>query len=269
MALSLASANMTTDATTFLNNQLQTNSPQELAQRVGYTPAFGGIRPMPTPGSREWTFGYQAGQALPNWAINKGALRPLRFISDNLGTSHMRSGLAGAALGGMLGAGSSLLTGAPVGRGAATGAGMGATAMLLASLYAQNRLNRTNFRQVPPDPEPWKKSAFYAMSNDSQDLQQKLISDPSMSMMDKNTLLQYVQKLSSQQQAELSHLIGGALGAGVGVLIARYLLHLGVGGSALMGIIGGAVGNQWATPRNAFGQGQDSSRDPFGQPRFV
>jgi hypothetical protein len=68
---------------------------------------------------------------------------------------------------------------------------------------------------------------------------------------------------------DLSRLIGPAVGAGIGLLVARYLLKLGVGGTALLALAGGAVGNQFSGRHDAYGQRTDTRHDPFGQARFV
>jgi hypothetical protein len=239
--------------------------------RPGIATGSGGITPIPTPGSRQWTIGYQAGRSLPDFAMRKGMLRPLRPLIDSLGTNNVGSGLLGAAAGGVIGAGAALAGGGSVGRGALVGAGTGMAGMLLASLYAQNRLRNTRFYQEPRPAEPWRdKVAFYAGTPDgSQAIMQKLMSDYSLSSADKSTLQREVGKLNHSQLGELSRVVGGAVGAGIGALIARYLLKMGVGGTALLAIAGAAIGGQFSSLRNAYGQRSDPGHDMFGQPRFV
>ena len=239
--------------------------------RPGVSAGSGGITPIPTPGSRQWTIGYQAGRSLPDYAMRKGMLRPLRPLIDSLGTNNVGAGLMGAGIGGVIGAGASLAGGGSVGRGALVGAGTGMAGMLLASLYAQNRLHNTRFYQTPRPAEPWRdKVAFYAGTPDgSQQILQKLMGDYSLSAMDKNTLSQAVGKLDHSQLSELSQLVGPAVGAGIGALIARYLLKMGAGGTALLAIAGAAIGGQFSGLRNAYGQKADPGHDMFGQVRFV
>ena len=77
-------------------------------------------------------------------------------------------------------------------------------------------------------------------------------------------------QLSPDRKANLSRMIGPIAGAGVGVAIARYLLQMGIGGTALLGIIGAVVGNNMTRGQgNAFGQRVDTSRDVFGQRHYV
>jgi hypothetical protein len=259
------------DITSFVSDQANRNAPGVVAQRVGINTNRGPISYMPTPGTKEWTIGYQAGRTLPNAAISRGMLHPLRPIIDNLGTSNGASALAGAGIGGALGAGASLLNGGNVGRGTAVGAGMGATGMLLLSLFAQNRLKNTRWSQAPLPPQPGRvKEAFYAVQPEAtQDIQSKVMQDGALAYMDKTTLLQYVNQLSVDQKMNLSRLIGPAAGAGIGAVIARYLLGLGIGGTALLALTGAAVGRQFSGTHNAYGQSVDTRHDMFGQPRFV
>jgi hypothetical protein len=190
------------DITSFVSDQANRNAPGDFAQRVGINTNRGPISYMPTPGTKEWTIGYQAGRTLPNAAISRGMLHPLRPIIDNLGTSNGASALAGAGIGGALGAGASLLNGGNVGRGTAVGAGMGATGMLLLSLFAQNRLKNTRWSQAPLPPQPGRvKEAFYAVQPEAtQDIQSKVMQDGALAYMDKTTLLQYVNQLSVDQK---------------------------------------------------------------------
>jgi hypothetical protein len=255
---------------TTLANSMGRNSPQEWQRRVGANPDRGGISYNPTPGSREWNIGYQTGRTLPDFAMRKGMLRPLRHLVDNLGTNHIGAGAAGAVVGGALGAGSAMFSGGSVGRGAVAGAGAGMAGMLLASLYARNRLQQGQAFQLPRPEQPWReKRAYYATSDSDQSLQQKLMSDASMSYTDKSMLMQQLRQLSAQQKEQLANAIGPALGAGIGVLIARYLLKLGIGGTAMLALIGGAAGAQFGGTRNAYGQRANTAQDVFGRPRYV
>ena len=55
-----------------------------------------------------------------------------------------------------------------------------------------------------------------------------------------------------------------------GAAVARFLLHMGIGGTALLGIVGGAVGSQFGgSPRNAYGQRVNTEYDPFGHRHLV
>lgn len=259
------------DLTQFLSQQSRQALPSELAYRAGVDTNQGPISYNPSVGTKEWTLGYQAGSTLPNMAQQRGLLRPLRPIIDNLGTNTGASALTGAGLGGALGAGKALMTGGDVGKNTAVGAGLGAAGMLLLSAFAKNRLNNTQWSQTAlPEPPGRVKSSFYvAQSSATADLRNKLMQDSALGNADKTTLLNYVSQLSDNQKQDLSRLIGPVAGAGLGIVIARYLLGLGFGGTALLAIIGGAVGNSLAGSRDAYGQRIDTGHDMFGQARFV
>ena len=146
----------------------------------------------------------------------------------------------------------------------------GRVAASASSLYARNRLQQAQAYQLPRPERPWsEKRANYATSAPDQTIQQKLMSDASMSYTDKSMLMQQLRQLSAQQKEQLANVIGPALGAGIGVLIARYLLKLGIGGTAMLALIGGAAGAQFSGPRNTYGQRADTTQDVFGRPRYV
>jgi hypothetical protein len=257
----------TPDITTLVNS-LGSQNPKDLQSRVGINPYRDDINYRPTPGTREWTIGYQAGKTLPSWAIGKGMLRPLRYGLDSLGTNHLAAGATGAIVGGLAGAGSALVSGGNIGRGTLTGAGTGLAGMLLASMYARNRLANTPAYQLPRPARPWEEKRAFA-SDPTMVIQQKLMSDGSLSYSDKSIILQQINQLDAGQKSHLADVLRTAMGAGIGVLIARYLLKFGIGGTALLGIIGGAVGSQYFGNRNAYGQRMDTSSDPFGRARYV
>lgn len=248
------------------------NPASDLEARVGINGNRGPISFIPQPGTQPWTIGYQAGRSLPDMAVRHRMLRPLRSVVDNLGTNHMGASIAGAGIGGAIGAGTSLVSGGSMGRGAAVGAGLGGLGAFLLSLYAQNRLGNTQVRQAPLPNLPGRiKQSFYAVEPEAgQDISSKLMSDNATSYSDKTMLLNYVRNLPSYQQSDLSRLIGPAVGAGIGMLIAKYLLGLGIGGTALTALLGAGVGRQfWSGPRDAYGRSVNTHRDALGQSRFV
>jgi hypothetical protein len=259
------------DINNFFWNQMNRTGPSDIAQRVGINPNRGPASFIPSPGTQPWTIGYQAGRTLPDMAVRHQMLRPLRGAINNLGTNNAGAALAGAGIGGAIGAGSALVGGGNVGRRTAVGAGVGSLGMLLLSLYARNRLNNTQYRQIEPPALPGRvKSSFYAVGEGSQEIGSKLLSDSGLSSADKTMLLNYVQRLPNSQKAELAHLIGPAVGAGIGIIIARYLMRLGIGGTAIMALLGAGVGRQITSgPRDAYGHVINTRRDAFGQPRFV
>lgn len=259
----------------YLLQQARGNNPQEISSRVRSTfqPASPSSREfsyVPEPGTKEWSIGYNAGRSVADPIINHQMLRPLGSIVNNLGVSHLDSGLTGAAIGGAIGAGSGLLGGGNVGGRAATGAAMGGSAMLLLSLLARNRMNNTSFYQRPLSTPPGRVKASFYMGGSDSDVQSKVMGDNSLDPVDKTTLLHFVKQLAPDRKAELQHLIGTVSGAGVGLVIARFLLGLGIGGTALLSLVGAGVGRVMSGgSRNAFGRSVDTKRDLFGQARFV
>ena len=260
------------DVTSFVRGQLNSANTNELTAHLRSQPGLSSpLTYIPTPGSQRWSLGYAAGSTIPNAALNAGVLRPLRPIINNLGTNHLRSGLTGAGIGAVAGAGLSTLAGGDPTRGAVTGAGVGGLGMLLMSMYARNRMSKMPMYQEPLPDVPRAKSAFYSLSTEADsDIEDRVMEDGNLSYMDKSTLLRFVNQLSPDRKASLSRLIGPIAGAGVGAAIARYLLQAGIGGTALLGIVGAVVGgNMTRGQGNAFGQRVDTSRDVFGQKRYI
>jgi len=68
-------------------------------------------------------------------------------------------------------------------------------------------------------------------------------SDSTLTYAQQAALLSAISHLSTEQEAELNRKIGYATGAGVGAIVARFLLGLGVPGTILGGIVGGAIGS--------------------------
>ena len=260
------------DLTSAIQGQLNSTNVNELTGRLqSIRNSSLPMTYLANPGTREWTLGYTAGSHLPSAAINAGMLRPLRPVIDSLGTNHLRSGAIGAGVGAAAGAGMSAVLGGDPTRGAVAGAGVGGLGMLLASMYARNRLNNIPRYQEPLPEVPRTKAAFYALSTPADsDIEDRVMEDGSLSYIDRSTILRYVNQLSPQHKNELSRLIGPIVGAGVGAAIARYLLQMGIGGTGLLSIIGAVVGHSMtSSPMNAFGQHTDASRDMFGQRRYI
>jgi len=240
-----------------------------LAARMN--PSISPLTFNPTPGSQRWTLGYTAGSTLPNAALNAGLLRPLRPLMDNLGNNHMRAGLMGAGLGAAAGAVTSTVAGGDPTRGAAVGAGLGGVGSLLLSMYARRKMLNAPYFQEPLPEVPHQKSAFYGvMSQDGSDIEDRVMADNSLNYMDKTTLLRFVNGLNPERKSSLSRFIGPMAGAGVGIAVARFLLKLGIGGTALLAIVGATLGHNLTSGQsNAFGQRVSPMTDMFGQPRYV
>jgi hypothetical protein len=70
----------------------------------------------------------------------------------------------------------------------------------------------------------------------------KIYRDAKLTLMQKQELTNQVKSLNAQQANRLSMLVGGAMGGGVGLIIAKYLLGLGKFGTILTTIASGLMG---------------------------
>jgi hypothetical protein len=261
---------MNPDLTSAVHEQLNSPMANELSSRFNQRRNNQPLTYLATPGSREWTLGYTSGSTIPRAAINAGVLRPLRPLADSLGFNHLKTTAIGAAGGALVGGTLNTLAGGDPVRGAIAGGAFTGLGSLLASMYARSRMSQTPMHQEPLPDVPHKR-AFYALSSPADDnIEDRVMEDASLSYVDKSTVLRYVNQLSPQRKSELSRMIGPVAGAGVGMAVARYLLQMGIGGTALLGIIGAAIGSGLSRgPLNAFGQHADASLDMFGQHRYI
>lgn len=157
-------------------------------------------------------------------------------------------GTAGAIGGGILG----LILGAlrgDMGAGGKWGAGLGGAAGLALGGYsgAQHA-----------------KSA----STSEQQILQALRQAPGLSFNERAHLARGVQSLSEQDLQTLVRMLRTAGGAGIGALIARFLLDKQRGGLILGALAGGAIGRALGQPptRNEFGQPVQPGHNVYGQP---
>ncbi len=104
-------------------------------------------------------------------------------------------------------------------------------------------------------------------SADQSTIRQMLSADPTISFSDKARLQQGLDGLSSADLRRLAQLLRSAGGAGVGALIAKFLLGRGKGGILAGAIIGGLVGHRSGRPgkTNAFGQRVNPGHNVLGQ----
>ena len=80
-------------------------------------------------------------------------------------------------------------------------------------------------------------------SNPFDSINNKLMRDINLSFTQKSQLANMVANLPIEKARELDSMLSGAIGAGIGVLIAKYLLNLGFGGSTLFAILGYNIAN--------------------------
>ena len=209
-------------------------------------------------------FGLQAGRSIPDAIEGHRYLAPAGDFASSLGTDPLRSIIYGAAAGGLGGAALKYFNhGAPsdIGMGAGVGALAGGGIAGLASLLMRN----ANLQ---------KQAGFYAMGGSDSDpfsaIQARIFSDSTVPSDEKALLMSLLSQLSPHDASRLSEQVAGLVGAGVGAAVARFLLHMGIGGTALLGIVGGAVGSQFGgSPRNAYGQRVNTEYDPFGHRHLV
>lgn len=154
-----------------------------------------------------------------------------------IGTAALVSGLAGGVGGYMLsrdsdspwrnGALAALLTGA---------LGAGATALA-------QRQNNQRAAALSKTASTAESMIMHAIS-----------SDYGMSREDKITLMNLARDLRASDAAELSRVLRGATGAGVGMLVVKFLKLKGLLPMLVGGMLGAAIGGQQSPRRNALGQ---------------
>lgn len=227
-------------------------------------------------GSPEGGLGYQAGSRAYDMINGKQFLKPLGGFMNRLGHDDFSSILAGAGAGGVIGAGAGIARGSESpGTSAATGAGIGAVgAFLLSKLMAARDNQESNLHsQFPSNVNGSLKYAFYGLPggpNPVQFIQTSLFHDMALPPGDKSMLMGLLPNLNVSQAQTLSDSLRGTMGAGAGALIARYLFKLGLGGQALLAMVGGAVGSSFGgLPRNATGQRVNTHYDSLGRQRLV
>jgi hypothetical protein len=123
-----------------------------------------------------------------------------------------------------------------------------------------------------------KQASWYAMDDESgtngsealMDIQAKLYQDYSTTSQIKSEVLRLLQTLSPQQLSRVHSIVRSTAGAGIGFLLAKYLFGMGIGGSVLMGLLGGGLGMMSGGQSvNAFGMRTNVGTNPFGQSRLV
>ncbi len=230
------------------------------------------LSPAPVYGSPQGSWPYQLGSRSADFLSGTRALRPLGNFATGLGRDHVSSALLGGAAGAAFGLGSGLAQGSehPLARTLA-GAGLGATGTLLLSKLMEYRDGQE--QALTGKPVPRFKYSFYGLPggpNPVQFIQSSLFQDMTLAPGDKSMLMGLLPNLNMSQTQGLSEALRGTAGAGAGALIARYLFKLGMGGQALMALVGGAMGSAMGgSPRNAFGQRVNTHYDSMGRQRLV
>ena len=207
-------------------------------------------------GSNQDALSGKLGAGLPGAIDRSGALRPIGAYMEFLHNHPGRAALLGAGLGTGAGALAGAVTGRDPSKTSLVGLMAGGGLAGLASYLMQRNLSMA------------KQSSMLDGGDSLGFLQSRLMGDPGMSFQQKSALIPALEQLDHAQLRELVSLIKLAAGAGIGMLISRYLMGLGLIGTGIGGLLGGIVGSGLLGPsRNAIGQAQDRRRDIFGQAR--
>ena len=103
----------------------------------------------------------------------------------------------------------------------------------------------------------------YGMSNAGSDIVRKLYRDTELTLRQKQELASQVNNLNNSELQRLDQMVRGAIGGGVGYLVAKYLLGLGKFGTILTTIVSGLASSR-------FGGGAPSRpSDSMGRPYYM
>ncbi len=213
----------------------------------------------PIPGTQEGSLAYQMGAKIPQLLEGKQSLAPVADWMERAEGNPWRSGLYG----GLVGAGGGALLGHLLDRdptqAAMLGAGgVGGAAWLVGTLLNMQKQKAREHRAIA------KAASFYGQSSTdpSAFVLQRVAQDPALSFQAKSTISESLQQLSDGQVASLAKLLKTVVGAGVGAIVAKYLLRLGLGGTILGAIVGGYTGS-------SLGGSKSIERDLFGNARLL
>lgn len=100
-------------------------------------------------------------------------------------------------------------------------------------------------------------------------ISERILRDAALPEEAQSELMAALGRLKADQANDLAGLLRASAGAGVGVLVARYLLRLGLVGTSIFALLGaGLAFGLGRKNRNAFGERADSNKDPLGRPRL-
>jgi hypothetical protein len=109
-------------------------------------------------------------------------------------------------------------------------------------------------------------SMLGAMGGDLDYIRMRIFQDPQLSSSDRQTLLGGVSQLSDSELADLGEALRTAVGAGIGGVIAHFLMHAGLGGTILGMAIGGLLGNRLGGPSMLGNPKHTGRTDAYGNP---
>jgi hypothetical protein len=105
-----------------------------------------------------------------------------------------------------------------------------------------------------------KKQASFLLGPD-QEIVAEIARDYTLTSSDKQELARYVDMLPENKKLQLASMLKGATGSTIGVLVARYLMKMGIVGQIVMALAGGMMG------MNAFGP--DSALANLGKTQYA
>ena len=112
------------------------------------------------------------------------------------------------------------------------------------------------------------KQAFYSGASAQQQILSALSRDQTLPFHERSRLQQAVMILSDAEAQKLQRLIGTVGGSAIGALVAKYLVHAGLGGTIIGAVMGGAIGSAFSgrnnMSRNAVGQRTRAGYNVFG-----
>jgi len=109
-------------------------------------------------------------------------------------------------------------------------------------------------------------SMLGAMGGDLDYVRMRIFQDPQLDSSTRQTLLSGVSQLSDSALSDLGDALRTAMGAGIGALIARFLMRAGLGGTLLGVVVGGFLGSRMGGP-SILGNPRHTGRtDAYGNP---
>jgi hypothetical protein len=105
-----------------------------------------------------------------------------------------------------------------------------------------------------------------SLGGDLDYVRMRIFQDPTLDSSARQTLLSGVSHLGASELSDLSDALRTAIGAGIGALISRFLMHTGFGGTLLGAVVGGFLGNRIGGPSILGNTRHDGRTDAYGNP---
>jgi hypothetical protein len=104
------------------------------------------------------------------------------------------------------------------------------------------------------------------LGGDRSYIQSRLAGDYSITRQEKQSLLATLTQVDEADLAELASLLRTSIGAGAGMLIAKFLMQAGVGGMLIGALTGGFIGNRLSGPSILGTERHSDKTDAYGNP---